>query len=441
MSFLENLFDPSGVISGDFSSNSMLDPAGSWLDNLGATPDFYSDTRNSIDTTLDDIEQFEKYQLDQWGKKLQNNPFQLVTGVDPASTKAWNGILDRNDTPLVNVYGGPTEETFTGADKAGINTGPSSATHSIAQAIASSYGGQGLGQLFGAAGQGLGIGSTTGQLVGREVVGAGNNWLNGESPLKGAVNGAVSGTGSLFNVGGSVGIENPGYQLGVNNLFNGLVSSRLNGGKMDNGNFFGALQNFMNGFSNENHMPNVGTMGGSSLEDQGLNTSLWDTPQSNSEQLNDASIRNIMDYSSVYGPSRMANTPTNSQNKPGMLDQLGTLASLYSLYQNGRSLSNQSRSLSGLYSANSPFAQQLEQRLARKDAASGRRSQYGPRNVELQAKLAEMAGNIAPNRLALQQAQIGNSLQMLRALGAANQTGVLDPLKGWLGSLFTSSGG
>jgi hypothetical protein len=60
--------------------------------------------------------------------------------------------------------------------------------------------------------------------------------------------------------------------------------------------------------------------------------------------------------------------------------------------QNRAGTQQQIDSLSGMYGPNSPYATQLRQALARKDAAAGRNSQYGPREVELQARLAGLQG-------------------------------------------------
>lgn len=49
----------------------------------------------------------------------------------------------------------------------------------------------------------------------------------------------------------------------------------------------------------------------------------------------------------------------------------------------------QLNTLNDLFSPNSPYAQQMKQTLERRDAASGRRSQYGNREVELAAALAQ----------------------------------------------------
>jgi hypothetical protein len=45
--------------------------------------------------------------------------------------------------------------------------------------------------------------------------------------------------------------------------------------------------------------------------------------------------------------------------------------------------------LDSLYAVDSPYATQMADELARRDSAAGRGSQYGPRSVELAAKLTD----------------------------------------------------
>jgi hypothetical protein len=61
--------------------------------------------------------------------------------------------------------------------------------------------------------------------------------------------------------------------------------------------------------------------------------------------------------------------------------------------------------LASMYGPNSAYSKQLQSSLAARDAARGRRSQYGARNVELQAKLADVNARIAPQMMAAQNAQ------------------------------------
>ena len=98
-------------------------------------------------------------------------------------------------------------------------------------------------------------------------------------------------------------------------------------------------------------------------------------------------------------------------NVPTWLKFARGAAGLYSSNQqlkqaqdNQAMIEQQQRQLSDMYSPNSPYAQQLQQTLARKDAASGRNSQYGTRAVQLQAMLADKA-----NQTALGQAQLSNA--------------------------------
>jgi hypothetical protein len=105
-------------------------------------------------------------------------------------------------------------------------------------------------------------------------------------------------------------------------------------------------------------------------------------------------------------------------------------------------------SLESLYGPNSPYAAQLRQQLERKDAASGRRSQYGPREVELQARLAEMYSKAAPsfmqaniqnqNAIAQQRAlQSQRRNQTLASIyGLARNSGVF----GGIGNTFQNAG-
>lgn len=94
-----------------------------------------------------------------------------------------------------------------------------------------------------------------------------------------------------------------------------------------------------------------------------------------------------------------------------------TLMQLYGMSQAGKglegasdmnsALQQQMRSLADIYGPNSPYAAQMRQTLARKDAAAGRNSQYGPREAQLQALLAEKQTQ-ATNALS-QAAQVGNT--------------------------------
>jgi hypothetical protein len=94
--------------------------------------------------------------------KIFDDPKRLLLGVDPLSTKMWNGILGRDDEPIVDQLGGPygghtisafgknEGGTYGRAREAGLDTGPSETGHDIAHVISAMYAGNGIfGQNFG----------------------------------------------------------------------------------------------------------------------------------------------------------------------------------------------------------------------------------------------------------------------------------------------------
>jgi hypothetical protein len=87
---------------------------------------------------------------------------------------------------------------------------------------------------------------------------------------------------------------------------------------------------------------------------------------------------------------------------------------LYSAIDQRNRAKSYANGLAGMYGPNSPYAKQLEKRLLTKDAAAGRRSQYGAREVELQARLAEIAQRNAPYMYQAMNAQTQGNNQMFR---------------------------
>lgn len=121
-----------------------------------------------------------------------------------------------------------------------------------------------------------------------------------------------------------------------------------------------------------------------------------------------------------------------------MLEGLGSLAQLYGAYKNYSGNQNYLSGLQNMYGPNSPYAKQLKQSLERRDAAAGRRSQYGVREVELQAQLARAAAGLAPSVLQGQQNQWNNQMGMLQQLGALQRMGAFNGLTSGLQDLWGS---
>ena len=140
-----------------------------------------------------------------------------------------------------------------------------------------------------------------------------------------------------------------------------------------------------------------------------------------------------------------------------LFTNLGTgLAGLYTGYQANKAASNnanaingQISSLSNMYGQNSPYAAALRQQLARKDAASGRNSQYGPREAQLQALLADKAastagtiGNLSTQAQSANTAsQTARAQQLAQLLKLGQSSGLGNYLQQGLGQLFGNSGG
>ena len=113
------------------------------------------------------------------------------------------------------------------------------------------------------------------------------------------------------------------------------------------------------------------------------------------------------------------------------------LLDMYGSYQNRKRNQGMANNLNSLYGPDSPYAQQLNKALTRAYAASGRRSDIGGRNVELQAKLAAVNAQLAPtlNTINNQQSMYDNRF-LKSGLQFADQSGLLDKGFNSLTSLF-----
>lgn len=119
---------------------------------------------------------------------------------------------------------------------------------------------------------------------------------------------------------------------------------------------------------------------------------------------------------------------------------LGGLAGLYLSGRNNANTQDQINNINGLYGPNSAYAAQLQKQLEARDAAAGRRSQYGPRSVELQAALAGNAAKLAPTLQSLYTQKNNNTNLMLSTLlkNTAVNKG-LNSAGNYLGNLFNSN--
>lgn len=117
---------------------------------------------------------------------------------------------------------------------------------------------------------------------------------------------------------------------------------------------------------------------------------------------------------------------------------LNNLAGMWSGNQQYQDLSGITSKLESMYSPTGPYAQQMRKELERRDAAGGRRSQYGPREAELMAKLgdsyARTAGTLAQiygNQGTARNTVVNNSLESIPRLFQG-----LNSVTDWLKGLF-----
>lgn len=137
------------------------------------------------------------------------------------------------------------------------------------------------------------------------------------------------------------------------------------------------------------------------------------------------------------------------------LDTGGLLQMLYGLYSKNN-MANQLKgsldSLTNMYKPGSPEALLMQHQMEAKDAAAGRRSQYGPREVELAGKLADsrMRTLSSPGYLNMQAAYLANAPgsgglnDLFAAFGSGGNTptgNAATSLTNYLKGLYNTSGG
>lgn len=245
-----------------------------------------------------------------------------------------------------------------------------------------------LGALGGFAGGMGGFSNLTANL------GAGTDMLGS---LDDIYNDIGSGLGAAASSGGSFG--------NLGDIFQGLSLPTVGGGSGINAaDVFNMFPDAMQGAAGDILGGGLGTTM------SGVNASLP------SNQAGTGSMGGISNITSMPPIPDMTNVTFASQLSPQNQNLAGTLQDLFEkgkdiaegpwgkvaggllkgfgAYQDYRGARNAQKALQGqldelnqLYSPNSPYAQQMRQRIERRDAARGRRSQYGPRERELAASL------------------------------------------------------
>jgi hypothetical protein len=489
MGFLSSFFDPAGVFGGssDNSLGDILDPIGSALgihDNL--TPDFLLDLEHQGTDFLQDVGDFEKFNLQEMLKKVRKNPEQLLLGAaDPLGADMWSNITGKEYDPIVDQWGGASKDTYRNAARRGINVGPGATMHGIARSIAGSYAG-------GAAADGLGFSNPMGltDYMGnaaiRGGISAGQGGNFGRSfaqnmiPYFGQATGIgdamSSGLDDLYRRGMSMfgnqagGQEvNPSFNLNLgDNDFSASVEGA--GAPITDADTYSPLNTGMSmnysipDYNSPNIPANVSQKQGNEGYDYSLGTEVpnvsFGTEQTNlpsfaspedagfAEQFNrfrgSPAYRLFQQAIAAKNPrlaQAMGGLGLGATGKPSGIEQgLGALGSLYMGMRQDKDLRNQAGQLQSLFSGTSPYAQMMRQRLERKDAAAGRRSQAGTREVELAARLAELNSRNAPMLNQLTNARNVNQANTLRSMlqylnQAGGPQGIYQGLNQWFQGL------
>lgn len=275
----------------------------------------------------------------------------------------------------------------------------------------------GAGGLMGAGLGTMAKGAITGGLGG--MAGSGGDPSAG---LKGALMGGLGGyAAGGFNPASNMGIENTYLQKAVNSGLTGGLKSMLSGGDVVRGALGGAASPLINYGASElglmpsgslptleggslDGAPDIGsgsamdsmgessvTMGGelpTSMATQALGEAQLGRSQQQPEGV--AKIMSALGLEDVGPLTGFGGAPINVGNLAG------GLMGLYSAYDQRKRASEMMKMMSGNFGQGGSYAKALRQQLDRRDAAGGRRSQYGPREVELQAKLAQMNASQAP---------------------------------------------
>lgn len=119
---------------------------------------------------------------------------------------------------------------------------------------------------------------------------------------------------------------------------------------------------------------------------------------------------------STVAGSKMGNNSSSGGTNMDFEKLVGGGVGAYENYRAGKDTQGQIDSLQSLFGQDSSYAKALRQTLERKDAAAGRRSQYGTREVELQARLAENASRLAPTLANLGMQRSGQRNQQYNSL-------------------------
>lgn len=325
--------------------------------------------------------------------------------------------------------------------------------------------GRTIGTLIGSYFTGGALGSAMGSSTGGAAA-SGALWGAGQAAgyggdssdiARGAVRGGISGGAGSYIEGldaaGNLGVTNPAYRGILNKTVSGAATTAMTPGTDSSDIARGAVYSGVQGlgpmFSGDSNANPY------SVEFNPNNNSFESTNQSKAPWANSSSLGSIMNGGQTTSASPAPWAPSYSggmsQSAPEQSGFNNILDQVYGVLGNvGINRGNTGQiveGLAGLYQANrqrkqakdlmamiggrrDAYGAQLRRQLERRDAASGRRSDYGGRETQLQAALAELDSRNAPGMMQL------SNLESLSRLGMLQSGLRLGSKMGWLNSGF-----
>ena len=359
------------------------------------------DDLNGLGNSLNNIYNFASSEADTMWDEVSDDPMALELNRNPMETRASNWLFNRDQKPLRNNYMLSSEQAVKDAQSKGLDTNAALTAQAYAGNIAKGF-----------------LNAYTFGLGGTALDAMDRKYFKDSTGRNDTLSRSQFGTNLAMSQAPSF---DTGYGAFANGVANGYVkggiSSELQGNDWHQGANKGAIAGGVSGGATQlqNYMSNTSDapqIGSGSYEDSsgevqhdpsistGTNMSDTVTP---SQDYSYSDGGNWGNFSNILGKYFMPSSSGKSGEGTG-IDWGNAASGLLSMYNANRQMRNyqgQIGNLQGLFSENSPYAQVMQRQLAAKDAASGRRSQYGPREVELQARLAQLASQQAPTLNAL----------------------------------------
>ncbi len=277
------------------------------------------------------------------------------------------------------------------------------------------------------AGIGTGVGNAYGGLAGGAAGGAANAALNGGSLADIARGGVTGGFGSYMpDVGGAIGINDTDLASSFNGAIKGGALSYINNGNIGMGAAMGGMPGIIDyGVNQFAPMPDVGTLGGTMADEDGENSATlggYTTPTQLAANESIAPSMQLQSSGSLFDNVSNLLNGVDMPSGRSFGDMAQGLASMYLANRQRKMAKNYLNQISGNRGA---YEQNLRRELQRRDAASGRRSNYDGRAVELQSSLAQLDSRNAPAISQLQQMQTNGLMNMFNSgLVTANRMGL-----------------